>query len=252
MSKDKKNKTTKKRPKWLDILRWVLIVVLLVVGLALIFNKSIRTVIAWNTNKYQVSKVSKKTIEKNKEAKTSFDFDTVKSISTESVLQAQMDAQELPVIGGIAIPEVGINLPIFKGLGNTELTYGAGTMKEDQVMGGENNYSLASHHVFGIAGASDMLFSPLDKAKEGMKIYLTDKNKVYTYVISEVKVVQPTEVAVVDDTPGKSEVTLVTCTDAEATQRTIVKGELKSQVDFDKASSDIIEAFNKSYNQFQS
>ena len=128
----------------------------------------------------------------------------------------------------------------------------AGTMKEDQVMGVENNYSLASHHVFGIAGASDMLFSPLDKAKEGMKIYLTDKNKVYTYVISEVKVVQPTEVAVVDDTPGKSEVTLVTCTDAEATQRTIVKGELKSQVDFDKASSDIIEAFNKSYNQFQS
>ena len=248
MSKDKKNKATKKRRKWLDILRWVLIVVLLVVGLALIFNKSIRnTVIAWNTNKYQVSKVSKKTIEKNKEAKTSFDFDTVKSISTESVLQAQMDAQELPVVGGIAIPEVGINLPIFKGLGNTELTYGAGTMKEDQVMGGENNYSLASHHVFG-----DMLFSPLDKAKEGMKIYLTDKNKVYTYVISEVKVVQPTEVAVVDDTPGKSEVTLVTCTDAEATQRTIVKGELKSQVDFDKASSDIIEAFNKSYNQFQS
>ena len=203
MSKDKKNNVTKKRRKWLDILRWVLIVVLLVVGLALIFNKSIRnTVIAWNTNKYQVSKVSKKTI--------------------------------------------------FKGLGNTELTYGAGTMKEDQVMGGENNYSLASHHVFGIAGASDMLFSPLDKAKEGMKIYLTDKNKVYTYVISEVKVVQPTEVAVVDDTPGKSEVTLVTCTDAEATQRTIVKGELKSQVDFDKASSDIIEAFNKSYNQFQS
>ena len=252
MSKDKKNKATKKRRKWLDILRWVLIVVLLVVGLALIFNKSIRnTVIAWNTNKYQVSKVSKKTIEKNKEAKTSFDFDTVKSISTESVLQAQMDAQELPVVGGIAIPEVGINLPIFKGLGNTELTYGAGTMKEDQVMGGENNYSLASHHVFGIAGASDMLFSPLDKAKEGMKIYLTDKNKVYTYVISEVKVVQPTEVAVVD-APGKSEVTLVTCTDAEATQRTIVKGELKSQVDFDKASSDIIEAFNKSYNQFQS
>ena len=139
-----------------------------------------------------------------------------------------------------------------KDLAILSLTYGAGTMKEDQVMGGENNYSLASHHVFGIAGASDMLFSPLDKAKEGMKIYLTDKNKVYTYVISEVKVVQPTEVAVVDDTPGKSEVTLVTCTDAEATQRTIVKGELKSQVDFDKASSDIIEAFNKSYNQFQS
>ncbi len=40
-----------------------------------------------------------------------------------------------------------------------------------------------------------------------MKIYLTDKNKVYTYV-SEVKVVQPAEVAVVDDTPGKSDLPL--------------------------------------------
>ena len=100
MSRDKKNKTTKKRHKWLEILRWVLIVVLLVVGLALFFNKSIRnTVIAWNTNKYQVSNVSKKTIEKNKEAKTSFDFENVQSISTGSVLQAQMDAQKLPVIG---------------------------------------------------------------------------------------------------------------------------------------------------------
>lgn len=85
-----------------------------------------------------------------------------------------------------------------------------------------------------------------------MKIYLTDKNKVYTYVISEVKIVQPTEVAVVDNTPGKSEVTLVTCTDAEATQRTVVKGNLESQIDFDKASSNILEDFNKSYNQFQS
>ena len=242
MRKDNKNKTPKKHRKWLEVLRWILIVVLLVVGLALIFNKSIRnTIIAWNTNKYQVSKVSKKTIKKNKEARASYDFDTVKSVSTESVLQAQMGSQKLPVVGGIAIPEVGINLPIFKGLGNTELTYGAGTMKENQVMGGENNYSLASHHIFGIA-----------RAKEGMKIYLTDKNKIYTYVISEVKIVQPTEVAVVDDTPGKSEVTLVTCTDAEATQRTIVKGNLESQVDFDKASSDILEAFNKSYNQFQS
>ena len=85
-----------------------------------------------------------------------------------------------------------------------------------------------------------------------MKIYLTDKNKVYTYVISEVKIVQPTEVALVDNTPGKSEVTLVTCTDAEATQRTVVKGNLESQIDFDKASSNILEDFNKSYNQFQS
>ena len=105
---------------------------LLLIGVVLIFNKSIRnTLIAWNTNQYQVSRVSKQTIEQNKDANVSYDFDSVESISTESVLKAQTNSANLPVIGGVAIPEVGINLPIFKGLGNTELTYGAGTMKEN-------------------------------------------------------------------------------------------------------------------------
>ncbi|AXJ13105.1 class A sortase [Streptococcus pluranimalium] len=240
----------KKKTKLGGFLRNLIVVLLIVVGIALIFNKSIRnTVIAWNTNKYQVEHVSKKTIKKNQKAKTSYEFDEVKSISTESVLSAQMNAQQLPVIGGIAIPDVGINLPIFKGLGNTELTYGAGTMKENQVMGGENNYALASHHVFGMTGSSEMLFSPLDRAKNGMKIYLTDKEKVYTYKITNVHVVAPTEVAVIDDHAGQSELTLVTCTDAEATERTIVNAVLEGETSYDNASDDIHKSFNTSYNQ---
>ena len=51
-------------------------------------------------------------------------------------------------------------------------------MKPDQKMG-EGNYSLASHHIFTAENASQMLFSPLVNAKAG-KIYLTDKDKVYT------------------------------------------------------------------------
>lgn len=158
---------TKKGKKFFSILRTVLFIVLLLVGLVLVFNKPIRNyLIGMNTNKYQITKVSKKTIEKNKKAKTTYDFDSVQSISAESILKAQMDAQQLPVIGGIAIPDVGLNLPIFKGVGNTELSYGAGTMKENQVMGGENNYALASHHVFGMTGSTDMLFSLLIELKK--------------------------------------------------------------------------------------
>lgn len=74
----------------------LIIFLLLVAGLALVFNKSIRnTLIAWNSNKYQISQVSKETINKNKAAKTSFDFEAVQSVSTESILKAQMDAQNL-------------------------------------------------------------------------------------------------------------------------------------------------------------
>ena len=157
-------------------LRTLFLAFVILLGIALIFNKPIRNmIIAWNTNQYQVSHVSKKTIDKNKSATVSYDFDAIEPISTESILKAQTESANLPVIGGIAIPDLGINLPVFKGLGNTELSYGAGTMKENQVMGGDNNYALASHHVFGLTGSSKMLFSPLEQAKDGMLVYLTDK-----------------------------------------------------------------------------
>ena len=161
-----------------------------------------------------------------------------------------MAAQKLPVIGGIAIPDLKVNLPIFKGLDNAGLYYGAGTMKENQVMG-ENNYALASHHVFGMTGSSQMLFSPLERAKAGMKIYLTDKNKIYTYVITQVQTVEPEHVEVIDDEPGKTEITLVTCTDAEATARTIVHGTYEGEVSFSKASKTVKKAFRQTYNQMQ-
>ncbi|MBM9832915.1 class A sortase, partial [Enterococcus faecalis] len=150
-------------------------------------------IIAWRTNQYQVEKVSTEEIENNKQKKTSFSFDEVESLSTESVLANQWAAQQLPVIGGIAIPDLKLNLPIFKGLDNTALHYGAGTMKENQMMG-QGNYALASHHVFGITGASGMLFSPLENGKPGMKIYVTDKTTVYTYVLTAVETVTPDRV----------------------------------------------------------
>ena len=231
-------------------LRIVALLLMVLVGLALIFNKPIRNfLIGQQSNHYQVSKVSKQEIKKNESADVSYDFLAVEPVSIQSVLTSQASGTNLPVIGGIAVPDVGINLPIFKGLGNTELTYGAGTMKENQVMGGDNNYALASHHVFGLAGSSKMLFSPLENAKVGMKIYLTDKSAIYTYVITAIESVTPDRSDVITDVPGQAQVTLVTCTDQEATERIIVQGDLESSVAYSKASKEMLQAFNYSYNQ---
>ena len=243
--------TKKKHNKRKNILINIIATLLIIVALALIFNSSIRNMImVWHTNQYQVSKVSKDSINKNKNAETSFDFNKVESLSTEAVINAQWKAQQLPVIGGISIPEVSMNLPIFKGLDNAGLYYGAGTMKETQQMG-QGNYALASHHVFGITGASNMLFSPLDRAKAGMKIYITDKEQVYTYVITSVETVTPDRTDLIEDTEGVTEITLVTCEDAAATNRTIVKGTLEGSVEYDKAPKEVLESFSKSYNQMQ-
>ena len=243
--KKTKSKKNKRRNLFLNILA----VFLILLSLALIFNSKIRDLfMVWNTNKYQVNQVTKENIDENLKTEGNFDFDSVKSISSEAVLAAQWDAQQLPVIGGIAIPEVEINLPIFKGLDNVNLFYGAGTMKPDQKMG-EGNYSLASHHIFTAENASQMLFSPLVNAKTGMKIYLTDKDKVYTYEITEVKHVTPDRVDEIEDRDGIKEITLVTCVDYNATERIIVKGDFKEVKAYSETSDDILNAFNQPYKQ---
>ena len=244
-----RKRTKSKKNKRKNLLINILAGFLILLSLALIFNSKIRNIfMVWNTNKYQVSQVSKEKLEENNNSEGNFDFNSVKSISSEAVLSAQWDAQQLPVIGGIAIPEVEINLPIFKGLDNVNLFYGAGTMKPNQKMG-EGNYSLASHHIFTAENASQMLFSPLVNAKKGMKIYLTDKDKVYTYVIREVKHVTPDRVDEIDDREGINEITLVTCVDYDATERIIVKGDLQEIKPYSETPKDVIDAFNKPYKQ---
>ena len=226
----------------------IIMLLMIVTGLLLVFSKSIsHYVIGLKSNDYQVSKVSKATIAKNETAEATYDFSSVQSVSMKTLLTS--DGTDLPVIGGVAIPDLSINLPIFKGVTNDNLLYGAGTMKDSQVMGGENNYALASHHVFGLTGSSRMLFSPLEKAKIGMTIYLTDKSMIYTYKITEIISVSPEQTDVLNDVIGESTVTLVTCEDEQATKRLIVKAKLTDSRTYQKATKAQIKAFRYSYNQ---
>ncbi len=228
----------------------IIMLLMIVTGLLLVFSKSIsHYVIGLRSNDYQVIKVSKATIAKNETAEATYDFSSVQSVSMKTLLIS--DGTDLPVIGGIAIPDLSINLPIFKGVTNDNLLYGAGTMKDNQVMGGENNYTLASHHVFGLTGSSQMLFSPLEKAKVGMTVYLTDKSMVYTYKVTEIVSVSPEQIEVLDDVSGQSTLTLVTCEDKEATKRLIVKASLTDSRAYQKATKVQVKAFSYSYNQIQ-
>lgn len=83
-----------------------------------------------------------------------------------------------------------------------------------------------------------------------MKIYLTDKEKVYTYEITEVKKVTPDRVDEVEDREGVKEITLVTCEDYDATERIIVKGNLKEVKAYSETPESVLESFNKAYKQF--
>lgn len=210
--------------------RWIVRIIsclLIIVGIILFFNDNFITMIVKNnTHQYRLTKVSSKQINQNKKTqKGNFDFNNSSTISVSQVMNAKFSQEDLAEIGYIIIPDLKLYLPIFYGTGGNTMLYGAGTMKPNQIMG-EGNYALASHHVFGNQSAEELLFSPLEKAKNGMTIYITDKTMIYSYNITNVFQVTPEHVEVINDIPGKKEVTLVTCTDAQATNRIIVKGNL--------------------------
>ena len=69
---------------------------LIILSIALIFNSKIRDMfMVWNTNKYQVSQVSKEKLEENQDTEGNFDFDSVKAISSEAVLSSQWDSSKI-------------------------------------------------------------------------------------------------------------------------------------------------------------
>ena len=66
-------------------LQTIVLLVLILVGLALIFNKPIcNFLIGLQSNRYQVSKVSKKEIKKNESADVTYDFSAVEPVSVQS------------------------------------------------------------------------------------------------------------------------------------------------------------------------
>ncbi|WP_438720439.1 class A sortase [Enterococcus sp. AZ103] len=210
------------------------------IGLALIFNNQIKNLIISQTSEnYQVSNVTKKEIHENQNKKETFDFDGVQPIISEAVLRAKLSNKRLPVIGGVAIPSVAINLPIFKGLSNEALLWGAGTTKEDQQMG-VGNYGLASHHAY----EDDLLFSSLGKVSLGVTVYLTDLENIHEYKVTSKEKVDPTAVQWLDEVPDKSLVTLVTCGNVSGVNRVIVQGELQQIVPVSNANKSMVNAFN--------
>lgn len=217
----------------------LLLLLLLLTGLALVFNDQIKNmVIKWRGDHYAISAISKDEIDKNKQADATFDFDAVQPVSSEAVMRGALENKRLPVVGGVSVPSVGINLPIFKGLSNEALLWGAGTLSPDQVMG-EGNYALASHRTY----EPDLLFTPLDQTQVGAAIYLTDLTNIYTYrAVLNVKV-QPNEVKYLDIIDNKKLITLITCGEVDGITRVIVQGELEKTTPIHDATPEMLEAF---------
>ncbi|AYG01154.1 class A sortase [Lactococcus allomyrinae] len=219
---------------------------LVLTGLLLIFSPMIEQQLIVHRATKETATTAKQ-MKENQKAKVSYDNNTVQPASLTTLVENQIKNVSLPVIGLVSIPDLSVNLPIIKGDGYNTMLYGGGTMKPDEIMG-QGNYAIASHHVSNVMGSryDGILFSPLQRARIGQKVYLTDKVKVYVYQIDKILKVLPNQGEVILDVPGQQLVTLVTCY-SDDTYRLIVQGKLiKTQV-YDNTTAAL---FDQKFNQY--
>lgn len=227
MAEKKKKRNTR------VIVTRVLAVILLLIGLALIFNRQIRNYMISQNQNTAMTSVTRKKVEQNQKKKGMFDFKKVKEVTFGQVARSR-NQNGAHVIGAVAIPDVNMHLPICLGMSDAAMTTGGGTMRADQVMG-KGNYPLAGHYMT----AKGILFSPLEDVKKGQLVYLTDMKKVYVYKVYMKKKVNPYAVYLVNNTK-KPIVTLITCADGGA-NRWAVRGNL---IKTEKATKQNIKVFN--------
>lgn len=233
----------------------IFLVLVVIVSVGLIFSDKIfDKAIEVKTEQYQkqFNNITYEDIEENLTKHANFDFDQVQSISNEAILNARKKKENangevladdgtvlFNTVGSIAIPTVQIKLPIFLGVANENLLYGAGTAKENQKLG-EGNYALASHQTF----EPNLLFTPLHGISIDDPIYVTDKDTLYEYRTTSKFEVEPSQSEVIDDVKNKKMITLVTCNNVEGEKRLIVQGELHQTMSFSDIPEHIQQAFD--------
>ena len=192
--------------------------ILLIIGLLLILSPFIQNQMVIHLSNQHIGAIPVEEYEQNLEVEAEFDFSAIESIDMSAIVEAWN--VDFPVTGEIMIPTVDIHLPIIRGVTNASISVGAATMKPDQVKG-EGNYALISHRM----NHPDLLFTPLERLNLQEYIYLRDAQHIYIYQITEMEIVEPSQIEVIYDQEGQNLITLITCTE-DGSQRLMVRGEL--------------------------
>ncbi len=128
------------------------------------------------------------------------------------------------VMGYVSIEKIRVELPIYHTVSDQVLSKAAGHMPATSLpIGGENTHAVISAHR-GLPSAK--LFTNLDRLEDGDTFTITVLDRVLTYQVDQIKIVNPDEVENLFIVDGKDYVTLLTCTPYGLnTHRLLVRGE---------------------------
>ena len=134
-----------------------------------------------------------------------------------------LDANGTGMMGYITIPEIRCKLPIYHGVEDSVLQVGIGHIEGSSLpVGGSGTHCVLSGHR-GLPSAK--LFTDLDKLEEGDIFLLHVYDKVLTYEIDQIRIVEPEDYGLLEIEEGKDLCTLLTCTPYGInTERLLVRG----------------------------
>ena len=231
---------TKKKKTALDHILTFVVLAGLSTTVALGLNEIDSTRLATQaTASTSLSEVSANEIKENKDLEVNYDYSEILPVTADNIRAALdgVNVRDLPIIGGIAIPSIELNLPIIKGVSDAGMFTGASTLSPTQELG-VGNYALASHRSI----YEGVLFGSLPKVAVGDMIYMSDLESVFAYEIIYNEVFEATAMHVLDET-DKPSVTLITCT-IDGTQRVIVRAELSEEWTIEDAPVEVLESLS--------
>lgn len=114
------------------------------------------------------------------------------------------------VMGSVIIPKISVNLPIYHGTGNRQLSLGAGHLYGSSLpVGGRGTHAVITGHR-GMVKAQ--MFTRLDEMREGDFVYIRTMNETLAYEVDHISVIEPNDTTQLRIVPGQDRLTLMTCT----------------------------------------
>ena len=128
--------------------------------------------------------------------------------------------QSSNIIGILSIPKLDLNVGIGEGVDNETLKYSVGHFSDTAMPGQKGNFCVIGHRSY----TYGEFFNRLDEIEENDEIIVEYNGKEFKYKVTEIKVVKPEEVSVLNQSE-EEEITLITCTPIRVgSHRLIIKG----------------------------
>ena len=214
----------------------IVLILVFLVGLAVLLYPSVSNYVNERTQSYAIANYEEKLLQMDK---ADFDdyFEKAENYNQKlhdsamgfydpsSVLgyNESLNIDGMGTMGYVTIPKIGVNLPLYHGIEESVLQHAAGHIEGTSLpIGGSSRHAVISAHR-GLPSAK--LFTDLDKLEVGDRFSITVLDRIFTYEVDAIFIVEPEDTSHLLVSEGEDYCTLLTCTPYGInTHRLLVRG----------------------------